>query len=370
MADDYSEFTKVTPEHYGSGRGSVNPPLIGQPQPPQNVYMPTRKPTTGYETLPPAAKSFQASVEGAARGATAGTFDYVPAGLAYLADRIRNIGKVNQEGNPIKPLTFDETLAATRARTAQVQSENPNAYLAGDVGGSVALGYATGGSSVPLTMLSQGTQSAVRKYAESPETTALDAAKAGGASATITAALGGVGKGVNMLTEAAKNRLVRQIAGETGVSLQEAERMIVSNLRNAEDPLQATTGDVIRAELRKIGELAWGGARTAAGTVIGGWAGGQAAPLFGVDKSTGQIIGAELGGGSQMYRAYKEGLAKTGLEGIANAAGFAHTAGYKRMGTDIANAVSSTAIPATQAILSPIKTEQSEDDYSAFKKVE
>lgn len=215
MVSEYDKFSAVEPTG-NAGRGSVNPPLVGEPQP-QRTYIPTAAPVERpYSGLPPAAQAYQTFIEGGLRGLTAGTSEYGRAGLGYLADRIKNIGT----NKPTK--SYEEQLAETRARTEMLKEDNPNAYAAGDITGAVGLGILTRGKSLPMTVATQGAAGAVRNYSENPDTTVGDALTAGVLQAGVTGALGVGGKvlnyGADKLEQAFQNRFM-QVVNEQSAKL-------------------------------------------------------------------------------------------------------------------------------------------------------
>lgn len=269
----------------GAGRGTINPPTVNQPHPGRvnpNLTTVNLKDMRNRVAANPV-------VQGATHGFTAGLFDYLPAGMAYAYDRVSK----KFTGDTTKPYSFKELLAAQRAQRNEVAAADPGQYMSGDIAGAVGLGYLTGGQSIPLTVLSQGTQGAVRKYTESPETTLEDAAKSGAVSAVIPVAVAGAGK---VVVSPIVNQLQGIFMNKAAAAVIAAETAAGRTLTAAET--QALYGTVL-SELKAapmfkaLPGAVWQEVKSAIlPGALGGAAGATTATLSGNDPMTGAQIGA------------------------------------------------------------------------------
>lgn len=259
MADDYSKFTRddelPVPPRPSKGGASAT---WGPPVTPVRTT-----PNVGFDHLNPVQKQLRAGAEGYAKGVTAGLFDYAPAGLAWVLDRIRKKGPAvssnvmppeyvgtpaeeqlrKLQGQPIqpaKPVTFNESLAATRQRAADVQQQYPVAHSIGQLGGAVHLGIRGPGTntkigkSVPGAMALQGVQGAVSKLTESPETTLKDAAWAGATSAALTGAAPLVGRATDFVNKGFGNMFMKSASNAVTDALEAATKAKGAPLTGAE----------------------------------------------------------------------------------------------------------------------------------------
>lgn len=148
-------------------------------------------------------------VEGYAHGVTSGTFDYLPASIATVLDKL---GRGNNLG---WQEDFRQMLKYTRKRNEEVKASNPAGYALGDIAGSIHLNTMLRGSGLPLEILKQGTQAGVRNYAANEETGLRSAGEAALAAGTLTAGLGGIGKAVNYGINSNALKFLQNIPGTT-----------------------------------------------------------------------------------------------------------------------------------------------------------
>lgn len=156
----------------------------------EDTSTPGKKRVDPMAGLPSAAANLTAGVEGAAKGVTGGLFDYLPAAGAYVAGNLQG-----------KNIPFNEALAATRERSADVQAAHPTAYGVGNVAGSIYTGARTAGNSLASLAGSQAALGATQAYTASPDASAADAAKAALAAGVTSGAIGVVGKTVKYATD-------------------------------------------------------------------------------------------------------------------------------------------------------------------------
>ncbi len=308
----------------------------------------SRSADVGYSSLPAGARSLVAGTEGYLKGITANTSDYVMAGLAAAADRLRSKGKV-------KPISYDEALAAVRSRNADVKEQHPVASTVGNVAGAVHLGMGTGGASVPGAVAAQAAQGGVSKWAESKDTDLTDALTSAAISAGAMRVANQAGVLVNKAGRLINVHQVKKYADEMGIPFKEAARDWATNKTVIGDTLQAATGDVAKGTAKKLmKDVASVTGRTAVaggGALAGGYVGGQVAPLLGIDKSTGQNIGAQLGGAGGGAMAWKRGLGERAAKDAASLAGFASSAN-RNFGSDAARAAAKPLVAGSQGLYS------------------
>jgi len=229
-------------------------------------------------------------------------------GLSVWADAIAT----KQPGESLK-----QSLERVRTRRAQEAEQYPAFTQAAETVGQVGSAV-YGGPLVQVPL--QGALGATEKWTESPDTTWQDAAKSAAIRAT-GAAVGATGaKIIGGVTKQVEKRAVNTLAKDMDVTKEEAAQLLKANQG------QTGTWDVLKGGVKATGNLAAATALPVAGAVGGGYLGGKAAPVFGIDKSTGQIIGAELGGGGGTLAAWKSGVAKKAASGLLDTVGFAASA--------------------------------------------
>lgn len=161
--------------------------------------------------------ALNAAAYGAAKGVTAGTFDYLPAAMAT------GVSKLPGGSN----LSFKEALAAVRARRADQEAAHPVASTVGNVAGSIytgaralpalaeaalPAGVVAAGGGVPMLAAQQGLQSGVQTYAGSPDSTLADAGKAAAVGAGTAGVLGtGANAVAAVSNKIASTQIVKQI---------------------------------------------------------------------------------------------------------------------------------------------------------------
>jgi hypothetical protein len=227
--DEFTQYEVAPASPAGAGRGVVNPAPVSQ-----YTYA---APTQPQYPVTPA----QSAVEGGARGVTAGTFDYLPAGMAYAWDRLRK----KMAGSNATPISFDEALAASRAHSADSAQQNPGSYMGGNIAGGAALAYGTGGASLQGQVASQAVIGAVEKAATDPNATLGDIAMAGGENAVLTGVVGGAGKVVaNKLAAMTEAKMATQMASRNKSALADNAKA----LKEAQAAHQKATNEWLAAQ--------------------------------------------------------------------------------------------------------------------------
>jgi hypothetical protein len=143
---------------------------------------------------------------GTARGATAGLFDYIPAGMMTAIDRLKGKGKLSADA-------FNQNLSGVRGVHTEMRQAHPVAMGTGEVVGGTGLAIATGGGSIARQAGVSGAQGAISKYTESPETTAKEALIQGGITGAVGATGAAVGKGVT--------KVIDKFKGKTAMPMEE-----------------------------------------------------------------------------------------------------------------------------------------------------
>ena len=413
--DDFLQYREEpsTPLNIvGGGRGSINPPSLGQTYQQSPYQQPTTQGTNiGYAGLPPSAQSLAGFTEAGVRGLTGGLSDYLYSGLAKGADTLRG-----------GDMPFAEMLAAVRARNAQANQNAPYATTTGNLVGQVYTGarilpaaaealvpgstLGVGGlASVAGQQAAQGSVNAATAEGATPESIG----KAAVAQGSIGGALSAVGKVLGAGYKYLDNRFVKNLVTETDLTEAEIrgqynappagasqeERAIYNFKNSASTNIVLPTADRLAAieelktsdpkQYRKFisqwsdvaedligpGYIAKEGVKAAsktalglvvpvAGTVAGGYVGSKVAPIVGIDPKTGAEIGMVLGGGTSLIGA-KNQLLKSGMAGIESTAGMASLR-YPNAIPNILNKSPGVITSGASAIVP-----QPKDDYNQYK---
>jgi hypothetical protein len=235
MADyDYSMFTKaadepfagrsriVDPEQYKrpmgtleyQGRGSVNPPMIYEPQPMAGANKRRGNlPTSGYYI--PRNVNNQATLSDIAMVVPEGigNIGKIVGPTALAAGHAASMNLDDPVVSAAKALITNKSYKKTRAEQAEMrkllEAEYPISSTVGNIAGSLYTGaralpaatqsiapkFATMFGGIPATMVEQGIQSGISTAAGNPDATSDDVATSSGLSALFSGTLGLVGKG-------------------------------------------------------------------------------------------------------------------------------------------------------------------------------
>ena len=272
-------------------------------------------PQSPYNTLPAGVAPITSMGYGAIQGATLGNAAKASAaGRAYVVNPVLDWLESKGIGVGGSGQTYEQMRDEYNQTNNEMQKANPWSYGAGAIAGSAPAIIATRGNVAGVAGI--GAVQGAGETAGSPEDVATNAAKGAG----INAALGIVGSAIPTMAQLAKNNLVKRYAAEMGISIEEAAQDFLTNVG------KSGTGYVASGAIKNV--LSSGGrlALPAAGAIGGGYVGGQLAPVFGIDKSTGQIIGAELGGGASAYGVWKRGMLSNIGKGSSDTLGYAQSA--------------------------------------------
>lgn len=378
---DFSEFSDAP--IIGGGRGVVNPTaediaaqVAATPNAQQKIFAQPRRrgtmPRGGYYAGNPndpnstatlgdvgsavlkgtSDIAYNPATESFARGITAGGYDY---------------GKAALMPTTTSTLTFKDKLADVRARRAEQERQFPISSGFGNAAGAVTLGALTGGASLPGQMATTGTIGAVNKFTESKDTTMNDAMNAGLINAGAAGVFGLAGKGFDMLTKNRKNAITKQYAEDFGLTMREARRDMKNNMVQAgrSPELAAGVSDVARGSAWDVLKTASATVAPVAGSITGGYTGGQVADLFGADHNTGVGIGGLLGGGGASVGAWKAGVLQKATKATGDTLGMLGAIAPKA-GRKAAPKIAGVTIPAVNSAAKSIK-DAYHDPYSEFE---
>lgn len=325
-SDPYAAFS--TPLNVGSGRGLVNPPLVGQPQPSQPAAEtpdpPVYDPGSGVllSGTPDAPSSNPMSygdqmrhVGGqliTAARATPAALDAAAAGVSHGATMgLDNYAIAGTDALTTPRLKFSDALARVRARNAQVQTDNPIAYTGGNVAGNVALGAATGGGGITANAAKQATMGAVEGYTQNGD---INDAKKGALVGTITGTVGGLlGKTINSLSNKELQAMADQMtaahaaAHEAGIA-NEALHYTPEAVKQMIQQGDWSVMPFLTTQARQLMQTAKDTATGVIAPAIGGGAAGAVAGAgtalaSGTDPVKGAMYGAGAGAGASLIHA-------------------------------------------------------------------